>query len=246
MLIHARFSPELLEWFKTTQLPAISRGVLGEETGLKNEGLHYHCIWESDVGVESVKKRFQSACKAAGLAVARGKANAWYGGVKEWSPDMAYAAKAGKIISSPGVEEAELRTLIAVGKERHGHKLELDLKTPPELRAPVRPRSKAPSSEDKLITFCQDKYGWTPGNEFHLYSDELMSVQSYHPLGYNARQRHEFYYGNRIRKAVVEYSHGRVHRSQFVAMCRNVFYVFADQWLKEDLNLWIESGTNIL
>jgi len=245
MLIHARFSPELLEWFKTTQLPAISRGVLGEETGLKNEGLHYHCIWESDVGVESVKKRFQSACKANGLVVARGKANAWYGGVKEWTPDMAYAAKSGKIVSSPGVEEAELETLIAVGKERHGHKL-APPETPPSLRAPVRPRSKAPTSEEKLIKFCQDKYGWTPGDEFHLYSDDLMMVQSHQPLGLYAKMRHELYYGPRIRKAVNEYAHGRVHHSMFVAMARNVFYVFADQWLKEDLNLWIESESKIL
>lgn len=210
------------------------------------EGLYYHCIWESNVGVESIKKRFQGACKEAGLVVARGKANAYYGGVKEWSPDMAYAAKSGKIISSPGLSDAELETLIAVGKERHSLKLAIPPPgTPSGLNAPVRPRSKAPTAEDKLISFCQERYGWEPGNEFHLYEDELNTVQAYRRLTYEAKTRHMTLHGPRVRKAVIEYTKGRVHRSNFVAMCRNVTYVFADQWLKESLQEWIEDRAEI-
>lgn len=245
MLIHARFSPELLEWFKATQLPGIVRGILSEETGVKHEGLHYHCIWESDVGVESIKKRFQSGCKSLGLVVARGKANAWYGGVKEWSPDMAYAAKGGNIVSSPGVENAELQTLIAVGKERHSHKL-VPPGTPLSLNAPVRPRLKAPTKEEQLIRYCVEKYGWTVGDQFHLYEDVQNTVQAHRALGLSAKVRHEQLYEPLIRKAVVSYCRGRCPDAAWSSMARNVFYTFADPWLRDDLEQWICSHKNIL
>ena len=117
MLIHARFSPELkenaLEW-----IGKLSRYIVCEEVGGLTEKTHYHTCFESDVGLEAIKKRFQTQCKALGLVSKKGQENAYYGGVKPCT-DPSYICKEGKFIATAGYSTVELEALQQEGKEKY-------------------------------------------------------------------------------------------------------------------------------
>jgi len=114
MWIHARFSPEIkdgsLEWIQKTPRYVVCREQATRE--------HYHAVFESPVGVEAVKKRFQSQCKALGLVSKKGQENAYYGGVKEWTEDISYICKDGDFVSYAGYTKEELIELQKVGNDR--------------------------------------------------------------------------------------------------------------------------------
>jgi len=117
MLIHARFSPELkenaLEW-----IGLLSRYIVCEEVGSQTEKTHYHTCFDSNVGIEAIKKRFQTQCKALGLVSKKGQENAYYGGVKECT-DMSYICKEGNFIASAGFSEEELEALRVEGHAKY-------------------------------------------------------------------------------------------------------------------------------
>lgn len=116
--LHARISPEILEgaliWIK--KLP---RYIVAEEVGSETEKLHYHCAIEVPVGIEAIKKRFQTECKAKGLVSKKGQENAYYGGVKELT-DISYVCKEGKFTATQGFTADELEHYRAVGAARYG------------------------------------------------------------------------------------------------------------------------------
>ena len=115
--IHARFSPELkdgaLIW-----LQKLSRYIVAEEVGGATSKTHYHAAFQSDVGIEAIKKRFQTQCKALGLVSKKGQENAYYGGVKECT-DLSYICKEGKFIASGGFSDEELQDFHSVGSRRY-------------------------------------------------------------------------------------------------------------------------------
>lgn len=113
--VHARFNEPIkapvLEWIEGH----CSRYVVAEELA---DSLHYHAAFDTALGIESVKKKFQKACKDLGLKTERGKANAYYGGVKECT-DTSYICKDGKIIASKGFMPQTIAALIQEGKEKY-------------------------------------------------------------------------------------------------------------------------------
>jgi len=117
MFIHARFSPEMkdaaLVW-----LGKLPRYIVCEEVGSATEKIHYHTCFESDVGIEAIKKRFQSQCKALSLVSKKGQENAYYGGVKECT-DASYICKEGHFIASAGYTREELETLKTEGESKY-------------------------------------------------------------------------------------------------------------------------------
>jgi len=225
-LIHIRFTEELKDWFLTTVFNDVSRGVVAQETGTQQEGIHYHAIFETKLTPATFKKRCCEKCKEMGLTVARGKGNAYYGACKLWSPDMAYACKQGNVLLHPGVSDEELATLIALGKERHSHKVASDTK-------PVA------SAEERLIRFCETEFGWKRGEQFPLEVDEDHWASSF---GSPTTPRHHnlTLYGPVVRRAVIRYARGRVYRNQTLAMSRNILYVFATPQLRLALEEWFD------
>jgi len=81
MLICCRFSPELKEG-ALAWITLFPRYLVCEEVGGATQKTHYHAAFDSDIGVEAIKKRFQTQCKALGLVSKKGQENAYYGGVK--------------------------------------------------------------------------------------------------------------------------------------------------------------------
>jgi len=74
-----RLSPELKNWFVENQLSKSNNYVVASETAARE---HFHVVYDSPVGADSVKKYCQTWCKENGLQVSKGKANAWYGASK--------------------------------------------------------------------------------------------------------------------------------------------------------------------
>jgi len=119
MFIHARFSPELLEWATALVVSLQNpRYIIAEEVGKKTEKLHYHTCFESHIGLEAIKKRFQTQCKALGLVSKKGQENAYYGGVKECT-DPSYICKEGKYIATLGYTPEQLESLRIEGMTKY-------------------------------------------------------------------------------------------------------------------------------
>jgi len=115
--VHARFSPELKEG-ALAWIQKLSRYIVAEEVGGATSKTHYHAAFKSDVGLEAIKKRFQTQCKALGLVSKKGQENAYYGGVKECT-DISYICKEGKYIASGGFSDEELQDFHSVGQRRY-------------------------------------------------------------------------------------------------------------------------------
>lgn len=120
--IHARFNVELkegaLEWIKK-----FPRYIVAEEVGSVTEKLHYHVAFESHIGLEAIKKRFQTQCKALGLVSKKGQESAYYGGVKELT-DIYYVCKEGKYIAHQGFTDEELESYRLAGSIRYPPKMQ--------------------------------------------------------------------------------------------------------------------------
>ena len=172
MLIQARFSPELregaLEWIGKN-----TRYLVGKELATRE---HYHAVFESDVGAEAIKKRFQSQCKALGLVSKKGQENAYYGGVKPCDDGAyEYAAKDGDIIASAGFTPEELESIRSKGNEKYNKQTaKLVVAVSPVAGETVLiPKKKAESMRAKFVrhmisqgwivnrTICQDYYDST-------------------------------------------------------------------------------------
>lgn len=172
VLIQARFSPEMkpgaLEWIQ--KLP---RYIVCKEFSNRE---HYHTVFESTVGVEAVKKRFQSQCKALGLVSKKGQENAHYGGVKQCNDgSYEYAAKNGAFEAHAGFTAEELEAIRLKGKEKY-------IDRPPQLVVAVStvagetvliPKKKSISMRAQFVRHMIEK-GWKVNQTIdvtHHYGD---------------------------------------------------------------------------
>lgn len=161
--LHARFAPEIYElflvWLKDRKS---AKYVISEEIGEKDQRVHHHAAFESPIGVEAVKKEFQKFCKTKGLAVSRGQANAWYGGVKDCT-DASYICKDGKIVASEGFLTQTIAELIAEGKKKYRDKKSLVLPPDPSGNTTqiVKVVQTKTSMRAKFVRYLASDCGWT-------------------------------------------------------------------------------------
>jgi len=171
MLIHVRFSPELLDWF----VPSLKekRHIVSREQASR---IHYHAIFESDVGVEAIKKRFQAQCKTLGLITKKGQENAYYGGVKEWSEDVSYACKDGDYVSTHGYSTEELEALRIKGDATFNKPLIVSGPSSPVGKAVVlMPAKKSVSMRAQFVRHLKEG-GWQENKTLHHeYYDEKLA-----------------------------------------------------------------------
>lgn len=157
--LHARFSPEIktqfLEWIDVNS----PRYIVGEETANR---VHYHIAFETLLGIESIKKKLQAACKAKGLVTERGKANSYYGGVKECT-DTSYVCKDGNIVASKGFLAATIEALIKEGKEKY-HKLPSTVNTPDmavgNVLRVVESKKRSVAMKVQFVKYMEDECKW--------------------------------------------------------------------------------------
>lgn len=154
--IHARFSPELkegaLEW-----LQKLPRYIVCEEVGGVTEKTHYHACFDSDVGIEAIKKRFQTLCKAQGLVSKRGQENAFYGGVKECT-DMSYICKEGNFTASAGFTRDELEALRSEGETKF-KKTPIVAQDISQEYIVIKPAKKSVSMRAQFVRYMEEE-GW--------------------------------------------------------------------------------------
>lgn len=178
MLIQARFSPELrdgaLEWISKYPRYIVCREQANRE--------HYHTVFEADIGVEAIKKRFQSQCKAKGLVSKKGQENAHYGGVKICDDgSYEYAAKDGDFIATAGFTTEELEALALKGKEKYNNRQpQLVVAVSPVAGETVLiPKKKSVSMRAQFVRYMISEKGWVANKTLHheYYtekSDELI------------------------------------------------------------------------
>jgi len=178
MLIQARFAPELkeaaVEWISKNTRYIVCREQANRE--------HYHTVFESQVGVEAIKKRFQSQCKALSLVSKKGQENAYYGGVKECDEGAyEYAAKEGDFIATKGFTPEELEQLRLKGKEKYTSRSPqlVTAVSPVAGETVLIPKKKAESMRAKFVRHMIAQ-GWkvneTIHHEYwHVKMDELVN-----------------------------------------------------------------------
>lgn len=177
--VHARFAPEIkprfLEWIDGHS----PKYIVGEETA---ERLHYHIAFETALGIESIKKKLQAACKSLGLKTERGKANAWYGGVKICT-DTSYVCKDGNIVSHKGFMPQTIAALIEEGKEKY--RKEVPLVVPPEgpksVIQVVQPAKKSISMRAQFVRYMETEIGWQENSHIteETYPNDLDTLIDY-------------------------------------------------------------------
>jgi len=177
--LHARFAPEIkapfLEWIEAHS----PRYIVSEE---HENRIHHHIAFETALGIESIKKKLQAACKALNLQTERGKANAWYGGVKHCT-DTSYICKDGNIIKSKGFMSQTIEDLIAEGKGKY--RKELPLVQPPG--APtntiqiVQPAKKSVSMRAQFVRYMESENDWKKNFSITLdtYINQLDDLSDY-------------------------------------------------------------------
>lgn len=176
VLIQARFSPELkegaLEWIQK-----LSRYIVCKEFASRE---HYHTVFESQVGVEAIKKRFQSQCKALGLVSKKGQENAYYGGVKICDDgSYEYAAKNGVFEATAGFTTDELEAIRSKGNEKYNKQL-------PVVATPVSPVAgetvlipkKSVSMRAQFVRHMISNKGWVANSTLHheYYTEKLAEL----------------------------------------------------------------------
>lgn len=90
----------------------------------------------------------------------------------------------------------------------------------------VTTRVKKPTAEERLMRFCETELMWVQGAQFN---DVNMAKVI-----------------DMCRRAVIDYSNGRVHNNQLIAMTRNVAYVFGDNTVKNHLRDFLGANLQIL
>jgi len=165
MLIHARFSPEVKE-FAIALIQGLkqSRYIVCRETATRE---HYHAVFESPIGIEAIKKRFQAQCKSLGLVSKKGQENAYYGGVKECT-DPSYVCKDGDIVISAGYTTEELEALRAEGDTKYNTHKRLIVAQSLNVQQVEVVKRKSESMRAKFVRYLKDEIGWVVGDHIHL------------------------------------------------------------------------------
>lgn len=177
--IHARFAPEIkdpiLEWIDGHS----PRYIVSEETA---DRLHYHVAFETDLGIESIRKKFQNACKSKGLQVSRGKANAWYGGVKPCT-DTSYICKDGNIVKSKGFMTQTITDLIKEGKAKYRKEVPLVSSplTPQDTIIKVTTAKKSISMRAQFVRYLEQEQLWRENASISVasYDDQVDQLIDY-------------------------------------------------------------------
>lgn len=203
--LHARFTPQIkdrvLEWLEANS----ARYIVAYEVGKENETPHHHAAFESPVGDRRIKQLFQEWCKDAGLQVARGKANAWYGGVKECT-DTSYVCKEGNITASKGYLEQTITELITEGRNKFRRARDVIQHFPP---APHTPQSgdkvisKRTPMRERFVSYLEKDLGWVRGGKNPTAREVI---------------RHAFTFWQ-----------GALTNPEAVRMCRMAILIFSDE-----------------
>lgn len=211
MLIHTRFGPPIKDVFVTWIKANSSKYLVAEEKGTILENIHYHACYEVSVGVDSIRKKLCEMSKALGLSVAKGKANAYYGAVKECT-DESYVVKEGNIIEVAGYDNVQ--ALIDEGKRKF-------IRTVTSVAAPVASspvvvaqRSRMTIAE-RFIAHCETDLGWRRDAQFGLDTYEQAKKQ--------------------VTREMVGFLRGKFNDPQGVVIARNCLYEFANEDLKDYL-----------
>lgn len=209
--LHARFTPQIkdrvLEWLEANS----PRYVVAYEVGKEREKPHHHVAFESPVGERRIKQLFQEWCKDAGLQVARGKANAWYGGVKQCT-DASYVCKEGDITASKGFLPMTIQSLIAEGRSKYRKVEDVIQHFPP---APYQPLptdkiiNKRTPMRERFVSYLEKDLGWVRG-------------------GKNPTARET------IRQAFTFWQ-GALTNPEAVRMCRMALLIFSDEEHQETI-----------
>lgn len=212
MMIHTRFGPPVkdafVEWIKANS----SKYIVAQEKGTLLENTHYHACYEVSVGVDSIRKKLCEMSKALGLTVAKGKANAYYGAVKECT-DESYVVKEGNIIEVSGYDNVQ--ALIDEGKRKF-------IRPVSGAAAPVTPRAQVVVVQrsrmtiaEKFIAHCETVLGWRRDNTFGLDNYEQAK--------------------KKVTREMVGFLRGKFNDPQGVVIARNCLYEFANEDLKDYL-----------
>lgn len=178
--VHARFAPEIkprfLEWIDGHS----PKYIVGEETA---ERLHYHIAFETALGIESIKKKLQAACKSLGLETKRGQANSWYGGVKICT-DLSYVCKDGNIVAHKNFMPQTIESLIQEGKEKY-HKLPSTVQVPQmvvgDVLRIVEPKKKSVAMKQQFVNYMEKEIGWKVNAQIteDTYVNDLDDLMDY-------------------------------------------------------------------
>lgn len=171
MFLHIRFSPVLLEWVKQVVQDLKSPlYVISREYGSQLQGEHHHMAVEVPIGVEAIKKRFQTVCKSLGLITLRGQENKYYGGVKECTC-VPYICKDGDVIASSGYSPEQLAELIAAGKKKYRPDLPIVAVNSIAEPGPVSPlplKRKSESMRAKFVKYLKQELQWKEKSSISL------------------------------------------------------------------------------
>jgi len=165
MLIHARFSPEIKD-FAIALIQGLKepRYIVCKEQATRE---HYHACFDSPIGIEAIKKRFQVQCKALGLVSKKGQENAYYGGVKECT-DPSYICKDGVFVITQGYSPEELEALRMEGDTKYNQPKRQLVVAQNLPYQQVEVIKKSESMRAKFVRYLVQDQQWTLHDHIHL------------------------------------------------------------------------------
>lgn len=227
MLVHARFTEPLRLWFTSWVTLNSSRYVVAEEYGVKNEGKHYHTCFETELGLDSIKKKFCQATKDQGLQVAKGKANAYYGAVKECT-DASYILKEGNIVLQHGYLDQTIKDLIEEGKQKFRRQL-APIVASSSPQAPVIVKvKKSRAMREKFIDYLIHERKWKPHTQFVMDHEN-------EPAFFEKME-------NDVIDAATECWEAAFTVPEGIRMVKHAIYKFGDDEVKEAVQIKNRSG----
>lgn len=211
MLLHFRFNDEIKDEVLAYLLKSSTYYCVTREVAHR---VHYHTFAELDCKEDALKKRLQGFCKAKGLQTAKGKANSYYGGVKECT-DKSYLCKDGNMIAGT-LNPEEFELLYNEGKEKYNKDAEIPLLANIQDSKPVQVITvKTRTLRDRFVRYLSDELHWEP---------EKFSVEAYEE-------------GKKlVTKEAVRFTSGAFTTNEGIRLCRYALYKFADielQWALE-------------
>lgn len=227
MFVHARFTEPLKPWFTSWVSTNSPRYIIAEEVGVKNEGLHYHTCFETSLGLDSIKKKFCQAAKDQGLQVAKGKANAYYGAVKECT-DASYIVKEDKIILHHGYLEQTLKDLVQEGKQKFRRQLAPIVASPVAHTATIVKVKKSRPMREKFIDYLLKERKWKAGQQFSMDHDD--------PIRYFNRIETE------VIDAATEYWEAAFTIPEGIRMVKHALWVFSCEETRECIKIKNSGG----
>lgn len=207
---HLRFEPgtrelanahaELLKGFSGV------KAIVLHIRGKKGEHPHLHVWWESDISGGVTNQTVKNHLKAYNAVFST------YSGQQMWSMRnhdnyeawSNYVTANGSHVVMLGDED-----LIALSV-----KAKMLIAAQPLSPEPVRVIVKKPTSEERLMRYCETEMNWVRGDHFHL--------------GHGTA-----YWQKHAKRAVVSHTNNRLNNAQLQAQVRNVMYVFGDDEVKE-------------